>query len=209
MILQARKHVDKVIVVDDGSDDKTIKIARRAGALIVTHKINKGYGATLRTCFETARKLDADAMVILDAGGQHDPDDIPLVLSPVTARKADIVIGSRFIHKGQNNITNYRKIGIMILNFVLGLVGPKVSDCQSGFRAYSRRAIFTIIPAESGMGASCEILIKAHEYRLKIVEAPVSCNYDVMGSTLNPIFHGLEVLLSLVKSAALTNYDTH
>jgi len=73
VVLGAKKHVDKVVVVDDGSTDATVEIAEALGALVVRHEENRGYGAALRTCFETARELDADMMVILDSDGQHDP----------------------------------------------------------------------------------------------------------------------------------------
>jgi len=77
VVLGAKKHVDKVVVVDDGSTDATVEIAEALGALVVRHEENRGYGAALRTCFETARELDADMMVILDSDGQHDPAYIP------------------------------------------------------------------------------------------------------------------------------------
>jgi len=77
VVLGAKKHVDKVVVVDDGSTDTTAEIAEALGALVVRHEENRGYGAALGTCFETARELDADMMVILDSDGQHDPAYIP------------------------------------------------------------------------------------------------------------------------------------
>ena len=77
VVLGAKKHVDKVVVVDDGSTDSTAEIAEALGALVVRHKENRGYGAAIRTCFETAKELNADIMVILDSDGQHDPSYIP------------------------------------------------------------------------------------------------------------------------------------
>jgi glycosyltransferase involved in cell wall biosynthesis len=81
LVLQAQQHVDTVVVVDDGSTDTTAAIAQRLGAHVVTHDKNKGYGGALRTCFKTARELDADMMVILDSDGQHDPAYIPQFLT--------------------------------------------------------------------------------------------------------------------------------
>lgn len=109
VVLKTLKHVDKVIVVDDASSDATGEIARLAGAFVIRHEKNEGYGGALKTCFEEARKLDANAMVILDADGQHDPRDIPVILEPIISSKADIVIGSMFIRKNQNKIPKYRK----------------------------------------------------------------------------------------------------
>jgi glycosyltransferase involved in cell wall biosynthesis len=201
VITRTQKHVDMVIVVDDGSSDKTIEIARSVGAFVIRHVKNKGYGAALKTCFEAARKVNADWMVIIDGDGQHDPDEIPIVLAPIISGEADIVVGSRFINKKQNNVPIYRKLGIKILNFVTRLVGPEVLDSQSGFRAYSRSAISIIDPTESGMGAGSEILIQGYENGLRIKEVPATCNYQVKGSTGNPVFHGLRVLSSLIRLA--------
>lgn len=199
VILKAQKYVDKVIVVNDGSLDKTAEVSESAGALVVTHKKNGGYGATLKTCFEVARKINVDAMVILDGDGQHDPDEIPNVLVPVLSGAAHVVVGSRFV-KGQQKIPPLRRIGMSILNLATRLIGPQILDSQSGFRAYSRIAIFAIEPAEKGMGAGSEILIQAHENRLKIAEVPIKCSYEVgRRSFWSMLSHGLTVLLFLLR----------
>ena len=82
MVLGCKKHVDKVVVIDDGSTDATAEIAEALGAYVVRHQMNGGYGAALRSCFETARKLGADRMVIIDSDGQHDPAEIPRLPEP-------------------------------------------------------------------------------------------------------------------------------
>ena len=114
IILGARKKVDEVIVVDDGSIDSTAEIAEALGAKVVKHRENLGYGAAIRTCFETAKKLNVDAMVILDADGQHNPDEIPSLLEKIKEGD-DVVIGSRFVEKN-NKMPKYRKFGIGIIN---------------------------------------------------------------------------------------------
>jgi len=197
LILKIKKKVDQVIVVDDGSTDATAEIAEALGATVLKHPQNLGYGAAIKTCFGAARELDADAMVILDADEQHNPDDIPLLLEKIKEGN-DVVIGSRFLK--DNEIPKIRKFGIGILNLAMRWAGVKVSDCQSGFRAYSKKAITEIDPQEQGMSVSSEILSQAKSKNLKISEVPIICNYDVESpSTENPFIHGLSVLLSIIR----------
>jgi glycosyltransferase involved in cell wall biosynthesis len=200
VIVEAQRHVDKVIVCDDGSRDLTGEIAKRLGAKVIRHERNMGYGAALASLFKAARELDASAMVILDADLQHNPSDIPKLLSPVVKGEADIVIGSRFFEK-EGGVPKYRVLGIkLITNFTKSVSYKDITDAQSGFRAYSRRAIHSITPAEQGMGASIEILLKAKEVGLRVVEVPIRISYDVeKPSTHNPLLHGLDVILSTVK----------
>ena len=205
VIIEAQRYVDKVIICDDGSTDLTGEIARRLGAEVVRHERNMGYGAALSTLFRAARIADASAMVILDADLQHDPSDIPRLLSPVVSGEADIVIGSRFLSGVGSGVPKYRGLGIKVITrLVRGVSYSDVSDAQSGFRAYSRRAIQLITPSEQGMGASTEILLKAKEFGLKVVEVPIKVSYDVeKPSTHNPILHGLDVVLSTVKHLSI------
>jgi len=96
LVLGAKKqHVDKVVVVDDGSEDMTAELAEALGAMVVRHKANRGYGAAIRTCFETAKELNADIMVILDSDGQHDPSNIPDFVHALTTNGADVVSNFR------------------------------------------------------------------------------------------------------------------
>ena len=200
VIVKAQKYVDKVIVCDDGSTDMTSEIAEALGADVTKHGMNFGYGATLASLFSRARELGADVMVTLDADGQHDPDDIPRLIKPIIAGEADIVIGSRFSGRSAGNIPSYRRVGIRIITTLVRKVSYKgIKDAQSGFRAYSKRAIELIKPAEMGMGVSTEILMRAGEYGLKIKEIPVTISYGKNTSTRNPLYHGLDVVLSTVK----------
>jgi len=201
IVLKAQKIVDKVIVCDDGSDDMTGEIAERLGAEVLRHERNLGYGASLRSLFDKARELDADVMVTLDADGQHDPDDIPFLVKPILDGKADIVIGSRFLSSdSKNNIPGYRRKGIKIItNLVKAGSFNHITDAQSGFRAYGNNALSLVFPVEQGMGASTEILLKAKEHSLHVLEVPVTVNYDEESNTKNPFVHGLDVVLSTIK----------
>ena len=204
VVVEAQRYVDKVVVCDDGSTDLTGEIARRLGAEVIRHERNMGYGAALSSLFKAARELDASAMVVLDADLQHNPCDIPRLLSPVVRGEADIVIGSRFLGK-EVGVPKYRGLGIrLITNFARGVSYGEITDAQSGFRAYSRRAINSITPSEQGMGASTEILLKAKEIGLRVVEVPIRISYDVeKPSTHNPLLHGLDVILSTVKHLSI------
>jgi glycosyltransferase involved in cell wall biosynthesis len=204
VILKTKKYVDRVIVVDDGSSDLTAEIAERLKVTVIRHKRNMGYGAALRSGLEYAMKLNPAVVVILDADGQHDPKDIPRLIEPILRGEAAIVIGSRFIDKLKEKIPAYRKFGIrMITKLMKVLTYNNLTDAQSGFRAYNRKAIEKIQPSESGMGASIEILFKAKEYNLKVVEVPIEIRYGENSPTQNPIYHGLNVLLSIIKYVSI------
>jgi glycosyltransferase involved in cell wall biosynthesis len=204
MVLGCGKYVDKVVVVDDGSSDATSEIAEALGAYVVRHKQNGGYGAALRSCFEAARELDADTMVIIDSDGQHDPAEIPKLLKPIV-RGADLVIGSRFCDGNGQNIPAYRKVGMKVLDMATNAAGGiKVTDSQSGFRAYGRRAIGTLSVDGDGMAAGSEILLQAKDNNLKIEEMEIHCRYDVEdASTENPVSHGVRVLVNLLHDIEL------
>lgn len=199
VVLACKKHVDKVIVVDDGSTDLTAEIATALGAYVIRHETNKGYGAALRTCFEAARWLEVDKMVIMDADGQHDPNDIPKLLGSLD-EDVDIVIGSRFCGNNGHNVPIYKKFGMKVLDTATNMAGgASVSDSQSGFRAYRKKAIDAIKINENGMPAGSEILIQSKSNDLKIKEVEIHCRYDLEGtSTHNPISHGFDVFLSLL-----------
>jgi len=200
-IVKAQKYVDKVVVVDDGSSDSTIEIAEALGAIVVRHPVNKGYGGALQTIFKTAREMDVDELVIIDADGQHNPDEIPKLLSPL--RKGfDLVIGSRFLEKSENGnkIPAYRKVGMAVLDNATNIAGDiKVSDSQSGYRAYGKRAIQNIKLSGNGMSAGSEILFQAKDHNLKLAEVPIVVRYDLENtSSQNPVTHGLSVLSNII-----------
>ena len=203
VIIKAMKHVDKVIVCDDGSADMTGEIAERLGAEVIRHERNMGYGAAIGSLFEKAREENADIIVTLDADGQHDPDDIPKLIKPIVDQEADIVIGSRFLTK-EVEIPTYRKIGIKVINWIMRAKAKTITDTQSGFRAYSNRALQLIKPTEMGMGVSTEILLKAEQNNLKIKEVPIKISYKVeRPSTINPLTHALDVIFSTIKQLSI------
>lgn len=200
LILTAQKYVDGVLVVDDASNDTTGQIAKELGALVVRHQKNSGYGAALKTIFETARKLDVESLVILDADGQHNPEDINNLLLALEKCEADVVIGSRFIGGNHKNIPKYRKVGMKILDGATRVAGvSEISDSQSGFRAYGKKAIDVIKLTGNGMSAGSEILMQISDHNLKIAEVPINVRYDIKGtSSENPMVHGIGVLYRII-----------
>ena len=200
VVLGAQKHVDKVIVCDDGSSDLTGPIAERLGAKVIRHETNAGKGDALRSLFLASREAGADAMVTIDGDGQLDPDEIPRLLEALEREKADVVIGSRFIESSES-VPTHRRLGNRILN---SMTASGITDSQSGFRAYGKRAVETLLPAEMGMGADSEILMEAIRSKFRIVEVPVSVKYGGgKTSTHNPIFHTLDVMMSAVKLTSI------
>jgi len=204
VIVKAMNYVDRVIVCDDGSTDMTGEIAERLGAEVIRHERNMGYGAALASLFRRAREADADVLVILDADGQHNPDDIPRLVKPVLDGESDIVCGSRFLSE-ENDMPDYRRWGINRITKLVNLTSYEgITDAQSGFRAYGRKAIHAIMPVEQGMGASVEILMKAKDAGLRMKEIPLKVNYDVEEpSSHNPLYHGVDVVMSIVKHLSI------
>jgi len=193
----ARDYCDAVLVLNDGSTDATATIARRMDAIVVSHPKNQGYGAALRSIFFIANAFHCHALVILDADGQHDPGDIEKILAPLLDG-ADIVIGSRTLENG-NEIPLYRKTGMRVLDAATNYAGNlAVTDSQSGFRAYSQKAIRAIRITESDMGAGSEILVQAKDLGLSIVEVPVCVQYGQKVTSRNPLSHGIRVMESII-----------
>jgi len=202
MVLRCREHSNYVYVVNDCSRDRTEGIARRAGAIVVSHETNLGYGGAVRTSFLIAKREKADCLVILDADGQHDPGSIPELTGPIIAKEADVVIGSRFKSRSAlHKVPFYRMLGIQTITQVFNLgANMALTDSQSGFRAYSKDALDSIRVTSDRMDASMEILFDAKERRFRILEVPIEVRYvGVKGSSEKPISHGVKVLTHTLK----------
>lgn len=201
VVLRSKKYADKVIVVDDGSTDKTAETAELAGAEVIRHHKNSGYGSSIKSCFECARKHSPSVLVILDGDGQHNPDCMPKLVNPILSGEADIVIGSRFLET-KSEIPAYRKAGMKVLDTLTNIGTGKaknVSDSQSGYRTYSPGAYTALNLNETGMGTGSEILIQADERKLKIKEVPIKVRYDTGKSSEHPVTHGIHVVMAIIR----------
>ena len=199
IIVELKKTVDQIIVCDDGSTDSTSAIAESLGAIVIKHTKNSGYGMAIRSIFLKGREINAEVLVTIDADGQHKIEDINKIIKPVVDGQADISIGSRFL-KEDNNTPGYRKLGVKVITKMTNSsLSEKITDAQSGFRAYNNKVLQSLTPADSGMGISTEILIKASNLGLKIAEVPTEIQYEGNTSTQNPVSHGTEVLMSTLK----------
>ena len=204
LIIQLKKIADKIIVCNDGSTDLTSKIAEELGATVVNHEKNLGYGAAIRSIFLKSKDLGGDILVTFDADGQHRIEDINRVINPIINGESDLVIGSRFLDESAKEVPRYRKAGIKLITKITNAtIKKQLTDSQSGFRAYSKKVLNELNPAELGMGISTEILIKASTKNFRISEVPIKIIYKGDTSTHNPISHGSSVLFSTIKFTSI------
>jgi hypothetical protein len=161
-----------VLVVDDGSDDDTVAVALRYGAVVARNPINRGQGAAQRVGYRVLQRHQVELGVTMDSDNQHRPEDLPAMLQPVIDRQYDLVIGSRILgsHSGGSTV---RVAGVHLLSRALTAVtGTKITDCSSGFKAFRMDQINKITLTEDQYQAS-EVLIRAAKEKLRIGEVPI------------------------------------
>ena len=203
IITKLKKITDSIIVCDDGSSDMTTEISKKLGVIVISHEKNMGYGVAINSIFQKSKEMNVDLLVTFDADGQHRVEDIEKVVEPIKNNDADLVIGSRFLDK-KSDVPNYRKIGIKVITQVTNAsMKKKLTDSQSGFRAYNKQVLSQISPSEVGMGISTEILIKSSSKGLRITEVPITILYSGDTSTHNPVSQGASVLVSTIKFTSI------
>lgn len=196
VVMLSRRYSDHVIVIDDGSSDRTRELATEAGAEVLSHSVNKGKAAALMTGFARAREIGPKVTVMIDADGQMDPELIPTVAAPVLQEVADLVIGSRYIDRDVTDTPKHRRVGQSLLNKATSLgASVDVTDSQSGYRALSPKALSNTNFNSDRFSIESEMISYFSEIGLQITEVPVTVRYDVPnGHKQGTLEHGLSVL---------------
>ncbi|MBC7232639.1 MAG: glycosyltransferase family 2 protein [Chloroflexi bacterium] len=199
--------VDKVILVDDVSQDETVEIARRLGLEVVVHIQNKGYGGNQKTCYLKALEEGADIVVMLHPDYQYDSTLVPELIRPIQEGKADMMLGSRFLSGGTlaGGMPLYKYISNRILTMIENLVlGQHLSECHTGFRAYSRRFLETIpfLLNSDNFVFDTEVIAQAVAFGFRIGEIAVPTRYFKEASSVNfknSVIYGLSTLAVMVR----------
>jgi len=198
VVIKALRHVDHVIVIDDGSTDHTAHVAEKAGALVIRHERNRGKAEAINTGLTRAREMNASIAVLIDADGQHNPDQIPELLAPIQNQDVDLVVGSRFLGV-RSRIPRWRIVGQHALTVATNLAsGVVLTDSQSGFRALSNKALQALaFRPDGGFSIESEMQFLINKHHLSVKEVPVSVIY-AEGPKRNPFRHGFQVLNGVV-----------
>jgi glycosyltransferase involved in cell wall biosynthesis len=193
----------EIVVVDDGSTDRTASVAEAHGAHVLTLPFNLGIGGAVQTGLQYARDHDFDISVQIDADGQHDPRELPKLLAPLIAGEADVVVGSRFLGEKNYKAPILRRIGIRIFaGIISGVVGQPLTDTSSSFRAFGRRAIgYFARDYPHGFVETVEATVIAARCGLRLKEVPVVMRQRLMGqSSLTlplSVYYSIKVLVAV------------
>jgi glycosyltransferase involved in cell wall biosynthesis len=198
------KHIPRadILVVDDGSHDRTARKARESGAMVISLPYNMGIGSAVQSGFLFAKHKGYHFTVQVDGDGQHPASEIPRLLAALE-NGVDMAIGSRFVQSSNYRSPFFRSMGIKIFSFLVSLiVGEKVYDTTSGFRACGRKAIILLTETYPHDYPEVEALITLHRNRLRFVEVPVEMNYRREGkssiSAKAGIYYMLKVTLAVL-----------
>jgi len=205
VIRAVREHVDEVVVIDDGSTDQTAAVARAAGAVVGSHFLNRGQGATLQTGILLALARQADVIVTFDADGQLAAEEIEGVITPLLRGEAEVVLGSRFLDRRklqQSGMPAAKQAVLRLATLITRwYTGLTVTDTHNGFRAFSRHAATVITIKQGRMAHASEIIEQIEKHRLTFKEAPVSVRYTAYSLKKGQrISHSFGILWDLLLS---------
>ncbi len=202
IVSRTLRYVNRVVVADDCSIDRTAEIARKQGADVYCNERRQGFGGNLIGGIHRALDSGAEHIVVtLDGDGQHKPEEIPRLISLIEKGEAELVIGSRFLN--DYTCPTYRKFGIDVITWLYNFgCKQKITDGQSCLRAYWRGLFEAIRLEDKGFGFSTEVLIKARRLGYEIKEVPITCIYHDnwrLNSSMHPIKHGLNVVMATLR----------
>ena len=176
VIEQARRQIEPVVVIDDGSRDRTGDVARAAGAIVLRHEVNRGKGGALKTGFAWARENGYEGVITLDADGQHLPSEIPKFLRQRESGGEDLIIGGRAHLFGQM-LPRRRNANRFSAWCIAKCSGVPITDSQSGFRFYSARLIDGIDLRTNGFDMESEVIVRAGRRGFRIVTIPIDLGF--------------------------------
>jgi|TARA_Y100000031_G_C8213461_1_gene382138 glycosyltransferase involved in cell wall biosynthesis len=193
VVKQTKKYVDKVVVVDDGSEDSTGKEAKKNGALVLNHIVNLGKGAALKTGCDYAVKNKADIIIAIDADAQHEPKEIPKFINAL--KEAEVVLAYR---KASKRMPLVLKFGNWFIDEIIKfLYGVKIKDSQCGFRAFTSKAYKKLRWKASDYSMESEMIAKIGKHKLPYTEVPIQTIYSdkYKGTT---ILDGIKIVFNLL-----------
>ena len=192
-----------VVVVDDGSNDDTAGEAKAAGARVIELPFNLGYGAALQTGFKYALDKGYEFAVQMDADGQHDPLSIEALISPVLKDEVDVVIGSRFLDKGNYKAPFVRRMGMYFFGIITSVVtGRRITDPTSGFQALNKKVMeFYASDAYPADYPDADVIIMLYRQGFRFKEVPVimhnAAKRSMHGGILKPLYYIFKMMLSI------------
>ena len=191
-----KNSLNSVYIIDANSTDKTTEIANKLGVRILSQK-NRGKGNALRQAFS---QINSDAYVIIDGDDTYDSKEIPKLIKPIISEEADLVIGSRTIHRGRKNITFLNLLGNFLLNFTLRIfLRKKITDTLSGFRVFNKELLKKIKLVSKGFEVETEMTVKALKGGYRVKEIPVSYKKRITPPKLSPLKDGFKISLALIR----------
>ena len=200
LVLKLQAGNRQVLVIDDGSTDDTAAVAEAAGATVISHPHNLGKTAAVETAFEQARHMDVDALVLIDGDSQHDPADIDAMVEPIFTGGADMVVGSRFAGV-RSAIPRWRVVGQHALTLATNIgSGLHLTDTESGFRAFSRRAVEEMRFTARGFALEPATQFQAKARGWRVAEVAIHVHYQIPLKR-NPVWHGvgqIDAILRLI-----------
>jgi len=193
-----------VLVIDDGSTDRTARLARDAGVRVLSHPFNMGYGVAVQTGFKAAFERGYDRVAQMDGDGQHDPRDLPKLLQALDEGDTDLVLGSRYLGRADYRIPLVRKLGMKLFAVLASaMIGHKITDATTGYQAFTRPVLgffcSDLYPVDY---PDADLLIMAHYRKLRIREVPVTMRQNaerrsMHGGILRPMYYVFKMFLSI------------